>query len=49
MLSCLLCLIQSWYLTFTGEDLFKYPEKLLPAVLFEVVFETMLYILLKGI
>lgn len=49
MISCILIMIQSWYLTFTGEDLFKYPEKLLPAVLSEIVFETMLYILLKGI
>ena len=47
MISCLLIMIQSWYLTFTGEDLFKYPEKLLPSVLFEVVFEIMLYVLLK--
>jgi hypothetical protein len=48
MISCLLIMIQSWYLTFTDKDLFKYPEKLLGAALSEIVFETMLYILLKG-
>lgn len=49
MISCLLIMIQSLYLTFTEDDLFKYPEKLLPAALSEIMFETMLYILLKGV
>lgn len=48
MISCLLIMIQSLYLTFTGDDLFKYPEKLLPAALSEIVIETVLYNLLKG-
>lgn len=48
MISCLLIIIQSLYLTFTGYDLFKYPEKLLEAAISELVFETVLYILLKG-
>ena len=49
MISCLLIMIQSFYLTFTGNDLFEYPEKLVPAALSEIMFETMLYILLKGV
>ena len=48
MISCLLIMIQSLYLTFTDEDLFKYPEKLVPAAISELVFETVLYNLLKG-
>lgn len=47
MISCLLIMIQSLYLTFTDEDLFKYPAKLLPAALSEIAFESMLYFLLK--
>jgi hypothetical protein len=48
MISCLLIMIQSWYLTFTDEDLFKYPAKLVPAALSELILETILYNLLKG-
>lgn len=48
MISCLLIMIQSLYLTFTGYDLFKYPEKLLGAALSELILETILYNLLKG-